>query len=542
MARQRRNTILFIGFLLLAGIANLFSRLPSVELSTLLTCINYLIYIGLLLYWIEAVRFRLLPSAARNYILSAAVLMLLYMLLRIFKYRFAVSVIAMRYAVYAYWIPQLMIPALFLMTCIRCGTLKKERNESLLLIPAVALSLMVMTSDLHQLVYVPQIELARFSLATGTYSYNFGFYLLYAWMILTVLLGILILFLRAERLPKRAVLLLGCVLAAWIGLVLLEILVIEKHYNHRMFLIPEIYIFSLLGIFEICIQYRLIPYNENYAGFFQKLQIPTVITDNEYNSIFKSEQSLRADQNTLRSSLNMPIPLTPDLKLHGKKIHAGYAFWAEDESSVHRAQDKLQEANEMIEQENDLLREETLQKEKDAYLQSRHHIYHEIAEQLYPCQKRITQILNEAEPGQEDFRKKIALVSVLNAYVKRKSNLLLLAAEKDYLSLNELFLAIRESASYLTMAGLQTTAGEVEDRQLNAEGLLALYDGFESLAEQLIGKAPSLMVSSTKTGLRLAAETDCLPETKGISLPVNCRNVEGILYMELTAGREGDAA
>ena len=238
----------------------------------------------------------------------------------------------------------------------------------------------------------------------------------------------------------------------------------------------------------------------------------------------------------------MPIPLTPDQKLHGKKIHAGYAFWAEDESSVHRAQDKLQEANEMIEQENDLLREETLQKEKDAYLQSRHHIYHEIAEQLYPCQKRITQILNEAEPGQEDFRKKIALVSVLNAYVKRKSNLLLLAAEKDYLSLNELFLAIRESASYLTMAGLQTTAGEVEDRQMNAEGLLALYDGFESLVEQLIGKAPSLMVSSTKTGLRLAAETDYLPETKGISLPVNCRNVEGILYMELTAGREGDAA
>ena len=87
MTGQTRNTLVFIGFFLLAGIANVLSMLFGSELSTLMTCLNYLIFLGLLLFWIEAVRVRLLPSRGRTYILSAAFLMLLHMLLRIFKYR-----------------------------------------------------------------------------------------------------------------------------------------------------------------------------------------------------------------------------------------------------------------------------------------------------------------------------------------------------------------------------------------------------------------------------------------------------------------------
>ena len=118
VTKKNKNIWLFIGFMLLAGLANFISRLPGSEQSTLMTCINYLSFIGLLLFWIKAVWVRLLPSAARTSILSAAFLMLLYMLVRIFKYRFAVGVIPLRYAVYAYWIPQMLISALFLMTCV----------------------------------------------------------------------------------------------------------------------------------------------------------------------------------------------------------------------------------------------------------------------------------------------------------------------------------------------------------------------------------------------------------------------------------------
>ena len=546
ITKSTRNTALFLGFLLLAGFANLFSRTAIPELDSLMACVNYVTYIGLLLFWMEAVRVRLLPSAARTSVLGSAFLMLLYMLLRIFKYRFAVSVILTRYAVYAYWIPQMMIPALFLMTCFRILRGRKEtgmRNERLLLIPGAALSLLVMTNDLHRLVYVPQIDLSQFVLDTGTYRFGPCLYLLYAWMILAMAVGLPILIREAgKRFPKTAIL-LAAVIVIWASLILLNLLVLDRlPARFSMYNVPEIHIFCILWIFEICIRKRLIPYNENYTGFFRKLQIPALITDRGFCPVFCSDVTISAEPEILKSSMDEPEALTPDRKLHGKTIRAGYAFWLEDESAVHRVQERLQEANEMIEQENDLIRAETEQKEKDAYLQSRHRIYHEIAEELYPCQKRIGQLLNEAVPGTDGFREKIAAVSVLNAYVKRKTNLLLLAAEKETLGLEELFTALQESAAYLTLAGLQATALKTEEKQFPAETIIALYDTFEQIAEQLPGRASSLMVSWNGESLRLTVETETPPDPAGLPLPVKFRRDEDVLYMDIFAGKDGESA
>ena len=107
----RRNTLLFIGFFLLAGIANALSRVsaPSAP-SALMTGVNYMIYIGMLLFWTQSVRTRLLPSRARNCVTAAAVLMLFYQLVRIFKYRIAYDLPVIRYSVYLYSVPMAMIP------------------------------------------------------------------------------------------------------------------------------------------------------------------------------------------------------------------------------------------------------------------------------------------------------------------------------------------------------------------------------------------------------------------------------------------------
>ncbi|MCR5796141.1 MAG: hypothetical protein K6G61_12440 [Solobacterium sp.] len=543
MDRQTRNTWIFIGLLLLAGAANLYSRTGVYAWDSLMSCTNYMIYTGLLLYWIEAVRFRLLPSGAKTCVLSAGFLMLGYMLVRIFKYRFAVNTVTMRYAVYAYWIPQILIPALFLMTCIRIRHSGKEsRKDNLVLIPAALLVLLAMTNDLHSLVYVPNVPLSAFDVTTGTYSYAPGFYLLHAWVILALGTGMVLLFLHRGSLPGKASLILAADFLLWYGLQLGNIFIFERVTLFRAYNTPEIYTFGVLGFFEVCIRYRLIPYNENYAGFFRSLKIPAVITDRELQPVYASETCPETNRKILSKVLQGPAFLTPDMKVCGKEIRAGYAFWAEDESAVHRMQDRLLEANEMIDHENDLIRTETEQKEKDAYLQSRHRIYHEIAEKLYPVQKRISHILEQAEPGTADFRNRIADVSVLNAYVKRKTNLLLLAEENETLSLGELYLALQESANYLTLAGLHTTAGMQEERQLPSAVIIGLYDAFECIAEQLKGKVPSLMVSWNGKFLRLAAETDFVPDTEDIALPVQFHKSEDILYADIFAREGGDAS
>ena len=552
MSKQNRNTRLFLGLLFLAGAANVLNRIGPPAFDKLMTCINDTIYVGLLLFWIQSVRERLLPSRERGYIIGAAHMMLFYMLLRIFKYRFAMEPLWTRYASYAYWIPMMLIPALFLMTCIcirrGCDESAQKRegrksfSEALLLIPGALLALAVMTNDFHELVYVSETAIRESVLANGTYGHGPLFYVLYVWMVPAYAAGLFMLYRTSGRLPQNAVRLIACVVILWSGLSLINTMVIDKLPDPAfMFKIPEIQVFCMLAIYEICIRFRLIPYNENYSGFFSVLKMPILITDRSFKSVYQSGAEVHASDEELRTALFHPVALAEDRRLYGEDIYSGYAFWVEDESGIRHAQDKLTKANEMIEQENELLRAETEQKEKNAYLASRHRIYHEIAAELYPYQQRIAELLDAAHPGEESFRQTIISVSVLNAFVKRKSNLLLLAAENKNLSTRELFLALQESGSYLTLAGLHTTADVSEDILLPAERIIALYDTFEGIAEQLVGKASSLMVSWNGVGLTLAAGTDFLPETAKLALPVHLRKSEDILYVDIRA-REEEAA
>ena len=53
MTRQNRNTLLFLGFLLLAGLSYYFTRTGSTVQRTLLFLVNFMIYAGLLLFWMQ---------------------------------------------------------------------------------------------------------------------------------------------------------------------------------------------------------------------------------------------------------------------------------------------------------------------------------------------------------------------------------------------------------------------------------------------------------------------------------------------------------
>ena len=46
-----RRTLIFVAFLLLAGVANVLSMTGNPMLDALMASCNYLIFVGLLLYW-----------------------------------------------------------------------------------------------------------------------------------------------------------------------------------------------------------------------------------------------------------------------------------------------------------------------------------------------------------------------------------------------------------------------------------------------------------------------------------------------------------
>lgn len=544
--KQNKNIWLFVGFLLLAGVCYLFNRTSVTWLNTLLFSANFAIYAGLILFWMQSVRVRLLPTRMRSYILWAAALMLCALILRVFRYRIVVTgTVPSRYAGYAYWLYTLLIPTLFLMTAIRIQRGEEaggKRRELLLLVPTLALCLLGLTNDLHFLVYIPKVPLASFDVANGLHSYGPSFYLLFAWMGLMAASGIFIL-LRVTR--KRSGGIMGyvlLVLGLWLGLELLNIFVIERYNLRRMFATPEIRIFSMLAIFEICIRSRLIPHNENHVAFFEKLTLPVLITDRHFAAVYHSALPINAKEEDLQSALAAPVYLGEDIKLSGMALDTGNAFWTEDEKELHRENRRLASANELLSEENDLIRVENELKEKKARLDAEAEVYRQIAVAIYPKQKEIDALLEGASPEDEGFPAALARVCVLNAWSKRKSNLLLLSEDNLPKSNRELFLALQESARFLSCCGIEAAAIGKEYTDFPLALVHELYDSFETLLEVYLPFLKRMTVSITGDGLRMALEASEDPTLPPIALPVERRQEEGTTYLTIRKKTGGEAA
>ena len=545
-SKQTQSVWLFIGFYLLAGVFNLLTKTSITLVDSLMFCLNFAVYAGMILFWAQSVRTRLLPSGARSYILLSAALMLGAILFRTFKYRILTGEIAIsRYTTYAYWIYTILIPTLFFMTALRIHLGEKKiavRNELWLLLPAFLLCLLALTNNLHEFVYLPKVDLTSFDIKSGLYSYGPGFYLLHIWMGLMALSGMTIL-LRITR--KRSGSVMGyviLVLALWLGMELLNILVIERNHLPSMYHTTEIRVFAMMAIWEICIRGRLIPHNENHVRFFETLSLPVMITDKELRGVYQSAVPIVASEDELLSSLTAPIYITEDIKLSGMALPAGYAFWTEDESELHKENRRLESANELLSEENDLIRVENELKEKKARLDAEAEVYRRIAAVIYLRQRKIDTLLEDVSPEDKDFPAALAKVCVLNAWSKRKGNLLLLSEDNLPKSNRELFLALQESARFLKCYGIEAAAVGEEYTDFPLSLVHELYDSFETLLEVYLSFLKRMTVSITGDGLRMALEASEDPTLPPIALPVERRQEEGTTYLTIRKKTGGEAA
>ena len=289
---SHKHTLRFAGFLILAGICNLLTRTPNTLFNTVMFCANFVIYLALILYWVQYVRMRILPTRTRTYITAYSLFMILYIMQKVVRYRLVVdSVAAYRFMGYFYFLPLVAMPTLLLVTAIdlRYGNSKKSNIvERIILALSAAVSLFALTNDLHHLVYVPTVDLSVFDMGNNTYTWGIGFYAIYGWIILSLAAGALLLFNAVSQNGKKAIIILICAIATWLLLSLVHALVFERFELPRPFYKPEIDCFGCMLIFECCIRSRLIPFNENYEGFFEKLKMPILITDRDLEIVHET--------------------------------------------------------------------------------------------------------------------------------------------------------------------------------------------------------------------------------------------------------------
>ena len=507
---RKKTTYLFLAFLLLGGVVNIIATGNNAFKDTLLFCLQYLIYSGLLIFWIVTVVRRLLPSRTRNYIVTSAFFMLFFFVLRTIRFRILIDLDLYRYGWYLYYMPMLMIATFFLMACLRLGsgTSKRQFNEKLLLIPSGLLILSILTNDLHHLAFDPHPGVAAFYGEPGTYSHGVLFYAVYAWIILMVFLGILYLFLLSRRLGNWKKILMPLLF-----LLLMPILVKVQELLQfagipQLYGFSEIVIFCLLGIFESLIRSKLIPYNENYEDFFKNLSVRAVVTDQDLVPAFETAAPVTASSDQLRLSLQSSVMLDKDTRLSGARIHAGYVFSLQDESRIRELNEELRNANEILSMENELAeRSRELDLERTG-IEERSNLYVNAAKAVYPTQLKISELLRRTVPEDPGFRKNVAHILIYESFVKRKANFVMLGAERDTVTCSELSAAIRESLFYLCYLGIETTLDAKAVRDFPWSEALGIYEAFCSILECLLDRTAEIWVRLSDHELIMMADTD----------------------------------
>lgn len=544
MSKQTKSSLLYLALLFLGGFCHVMDNLADhYFISTWLFCADLMLYFGLILHWVQSVRRRLLPSPARTDMIASGLLMEFFLFVRTVSYRIVQwSPPLERYCWYIYYIPIILVPTLFLMSSFYFGNRSGQHNrlKHWPLVFGLVLAFGILTNDLHHLAFRPNPGTIKFIGKSGTYTHEALYYAAYIWAGGMFTAGIvhLIVVSRKMRNWKKAIRPFLCLLLIPLLTSINKILVAAD--LPEPFLMPEIMIFCMIGVQEYCIQNRLLPHNENYSDFFSGIELPVSITDKNLKQVFQTALSVTAAHEQMQQAVGSFVYPDPDTRLSGMELEVGYAFFAEDESVLHKLNEELAEANEILSMENELLVRERELTEEKAAIEERSALYTRAAREVYSAQKRISEMLEQMQPDTPSFRKEMVRILVITAFVKRKANFVMLEADQGAITAVELSAAMKESFHYLDYCGIHTAARITASRDFSCRNAMAVYDCFEAVAEALYGKTEELWLRLTDEELTVMADTDeplMLPE---LPLPASCIHEDGQTVLRVQIG--GDEA
>lgn len=447
------------------------------------------IFFGLLAYWTASVVSRVSDRSIRSGIIVAIALMGMILFVRLLKYHVFYDGTATRYLWYSYYIPQCLAPVVLLLTVLGMGR-KEEKTLAkgwyLLFLPAAALILLVFTNDLHEQV---------FSFAKGLkysneiYRWEWGYYLILSWIaVLYLSIGVL-LYIKCR--------VSGCRKKAWIPLALFVVCIVlcilREVFDPSFIRMPEAVVFSVVIVFESLIRIGFIPSNVRHKELFYVADVSASIADQNLNVVLSSGNAPEITrEQAIKAANGDKTELNEDLVLRARAIRGGEVFWTEDYSVINGINASLAEINQTLSEEGDLIAAENKLKEQRSKIEEQNDLYKGIFAVFRPHLKKIERCFSKAKSGEEK-EKALRLAVVYGVYMKRRSNLAMLAKNGNA-PLSELLYALRESADALSFYGGAASVISEGEGKFPIAQLILLYEFFEDCIESALPDLSACLV------------------------------------------------
>lgn len=482
--------------------------------------IRSFIYMGMYYAWGRIVCHGIIQKATRRCLGGVSVLLVFWIAVSTCKHLiFKNSVTIVRYLWYSYYIPQILMAVLGLNIAIMAGKGENARlgkGGMALLGAGLALILLVMTNDLHQMVFsfpdgVPWTN--------AVCTHEMWYYLI---MTLIALCSIAALFLVSCkcRIPGRkkfTVLPLMCVifLITYVILYFVEGSIVRRYLSDMT--VSGCLMVAIL--FEVVIESGLFQTNVGYDNLFQSAALAVQITDPDHQVCYRSERARTVPQEILEQADNSPVMLDQSVRLSGAAIHGGHIYWQEDVSRLLAVQRELEMTQEELCDTGDVLKAVTEQKAYRLHLEEENRLYDLVEAQTAPqvaVLRELTTQLGQAD-DLDKARRLLGKIVIVGTYIKRRSNLIFVAGQDQSIRTDELRLGLKESAENLKLYGVQCSVDIRGCDSLLTETANTAYDLFEAVIEMGIDTISSVLFRMEMEGSRLSL-TICADCTEDLSV------------------------
>ena len=472
------------------------------------------IYIMLFAAWGISVCRRIIQPQVRRYLNAISALMVFWVTARTLRHLFAETPWALRHLWYLYYLPMLFIPLLALFVALSLGkpdNFRLPKWTALLYIPTAALLLLVLTNDLHQLVFrFPEDAVVWMN----EYRYGIVYFPVVGWMVLCALTALVIMLVKCRVPNSRKVLVLPFVPV--VLSVIYGALYIFQLPWLRLIAGDVTVVFCLLiaATLESCIQCGLIQSNTRYGELFRESTLAAQIVDRDYTVQYAAKNAPKIPVEKMREAEAGPAALTEGIQVHNMPVDGGHAVWTEDISQLLRLRESLEDQQDELQERKALLKSEYDQEREHKTIEEQNRLYDLLQTRTQSQLNQIDRLVRtyEKTDGAEEKHQILAHIVVLGSFIKRRKDFVLSIDSAPVISEEKLTSALRESFRALTLlrvdgAFLVQTGKEY----LPGELLARAYDFFEDVIETGLDTLRALNVQVRPVGgkLRINILLDC---------------------------------
>lgn len=476
--------------------------------------VRSLIYIALYIGWGISVSKRIMQVQVRHYLIAVSGLVVFWFVIRSMKYFFITDTGIARQLWYLYYLPMLFIPLFSLFVAISLGKPENARLSKtallLLSIPTVLCLLLVLTNDLHQLVFsFPEGEVWT----DDNMSYSFGYFFVIGWEILCALAAFVIMIIKC-RLSYRKKYLPFLLLASSIVYAFIYVSGVEwMQLIGGDITAAQCLMFT--GILESCIQCGLIQTNTGYEELFMASRLGAQITDQGNIVCLASSNAGGLTDEQRMSAKTHPVLADKTTLIKSKPIRFGHVLWQEDVSELTEAIEQIEENCRDLSERNRIRQENLETKKKILSLQEKNRaadvLNRETAGQISMIEHLLTQY--DTENDAQKREKILAGAAVLGAYIKRYGNLLLVSHREETADIRDLSRCFEDSFVNLELLDVKCLCTLPADVILATKDMLRIYHAFETILEDCLFDLHSVWVNARERKGQFLVSIDFVCDT-----------------------------